>query len=32
MAKRYSHLTQKHLGSVVANMNQRLKAKKEPAK
>ena len=27
MAKRYSHLTQKHLGSVVANMNQRLKAK-----
>ncbi|ART54783.1 hypothetical protein CBP36_12345 [Acidovorax carolinensis] len=32
MAKRYSHLTQKHLGSVVANMNQRLKSKKEPAK
>ena len=27
MAKRYSHLTQKHLGSVVANMNQRLKVK-----
>ena len=27
MAKRYSHLTQKHLGSVVATMNQRLKAK-----
>ena len=32
MAKRYSHLTQKHLGSVVATMNQRLKAKKEPVK
>ena len=32
MAKRYSHLTQKHLGSVVAAMNQRLKAKKEPLK
>ena len=29
MAKRYSHLTQKHLGSVVAAMNQRLKTKKE---
>ena len=27
MAKRYSHLTQKHLGSVVATMNQRLKVK-----
>lgn len=26
MAKRYSHLTQKHLGGVVAAMNQRLKA------
>ena len=32
MAKRYSHLTQKHLGSVVATMNQRLKAKMEPVK
>lgn len=28
MAKRYSHLTQKHLGGVVAAMNQRLKTKK----
>lgn len=27
MAKRYSHLTQKHLGAVVATMNQRLKTK-----
>lgn len=27
MAKRYSHLTQKHLGAVVSTMNQRLKAK-----
>ena len=29
MAKRYSHLTHKHLGSLVTTMNQRLKAKKK---